>query len=227
MRICIFDMDGTVLDTIGDISDALNRSLIKMNKKTHTEEEYKKMVGDGMNVLCRRAIPDATDSEVSELISLYKEDYLKNCCVRTKPYEGIEKLISDLDEIGIKSVILSNKPHIQAIEISDKLKMSNLFLEILGKKDEFPAKPDPTSILYLIDKYCKGAEEVVYIGDSNVDMILGKSVNAYTVGVSWGFRDVCELVESGADEVANTSDELYNIIKNFFEKKGKKLLTKN
>ncbi len=213
-KLCVFDMDGTVVDTIGDISAAMNRSLTAMGYKTHTEEAYCQMIGDGMAVLCKRAIPDATETEIERLISLYKKDYLENCCVNSVLYDGIIDVVKELKKSGVICAILSNKPHNQVMEISDKLFDKDLFDEILGKTDVFPPKPAPDSLLYIMGKYKVKVDETAYIGDSNVDIRLGKSVGVYSVGVAWGFRGEEELKGENADAIAYNSEELLDILMN-------------
>ena len=173
-KLCVFDMDGTFVNSIGDIADAMNRSLTAMGYKPYAEKEYCRMVGDGMRVLCERALPNDDKDELEKLISLYKEDYLNNCCVRTAPYDGMVDLIYDLKRNGIRSAILSNKPHEQVMEISEKIFEKDLFDEIIGNSERFPIKPAPDSLYYIMDKYNAANNETVYIGDSDVDMILGK-----------------------------------------------------
>ncbi len=211
-KLCVFDMDGTFVNSIGDIADAMNRSLVAMGYKTYPEEDYCRMVGDGMRVLCERALPNDDKDELEKLISLYKEDYLNNCCVRTAPYDGMVDLIYDLKRNGIKSAILSNKPHEQVMEISEKIFEKDLFDEIIGNSDRFPTKPAPDSLYYIMDKYNAMNNETVYIGDSDVDMILGKKAGVYTIGAAWGFRGEQELLNAGADDIAHNAEELCSLI---------------
>ena len=211
-KLCVFDMDGTFVNSIGDIADAMNRSLMAMGYKPYAEEEYCRMVGDGMRVLCERALPNDDKDELEKLISLYKEDYLNNCCVRTAPYDGMVDLIYDLKRNGIRSAILSNKPHEQVMEISEKIFEKDLFDEIIGNSERFPIKPAPDSLYYIMDKYNAANNETVYIGDSDVDMILGKKADVYTIGAAWGFRGEKELLNAGADDIAHNAEELGSLI---------------
>lgn len=211
-KMCVFDMDGTVVNSLGDIAAAMNRSLEKIGRKTYAEEDYRRMVGSGMRLLCKRAIPDAGDEELERLISYYNADYLSNCCVKTAPYEGMVELAEELKRLGIGRAILSNKPHTQACEIAEKLFDENLFDEIMGQSDRFPVKPAPDALLYLMQKYGVSKTETVYIGDSDVDIQLGKAAGVFTVGVTWGFRGEAELKAAGADALANTADELKSLL---------------
>ncbi len=212
LKLCVFDLDGTLVDTMGDISEAMNRSLVALGYKPHPKEEYYQMVGDGMVKLCQRAIPDASEEEVLKLIDLYASDYIKNCCVNSVCYDGILNVVKKLKEAGIICAILSNKPHNQTMEISEKLFPNGLFDTVLGKTEDFPPKPAPDSLIYVMNKYNAKPEEVVYIGDSNVDILLGKKVGVLSVGVAWGFRGEEELKNEKADFIAYKAEDLLDII---------------
>ena len=211
-KLCAFDMDGTFVDSLGDIAAAMNRALVKLGFDEYPTDAYKQMVGSGMTVLCKRALPNADDAAVEKLVAEYNADYLKNCCVKTAPYDGMVELVKHLKNSGAKCVILSNKPHQQACEIAEKIIPSGLFDEILGKTERFPIKPAPDSLLYLMDKFGVTKAETAYVGDSDVDIKLGKAADVFTVGVSWGFRGEDELLSAGAQAVAHTPSELEKIL---------------
>ena len=211
-KLCVFDMDGTFMNSIGDIAAAMNRSLKTLNKKTYTIGDYCKMVGDGMEVLCRRALPDSDEEEIKKLITLYKNDYIKNCCVETKPYDGMTELCKKLSLSGIKTAILSNKPHEQAVEIFKTLMIYDLFDEIMGCSAAYPPKPAPDSLIAIMKKFGANEDNTIYIGDSNVDIQLAKAAGVKSVGVKWGFRTEKELRDAGADFIAGTSFELENLL---------------
>ena len=212
-KLCVFDMDGTVVDSVADIAAAMNRSLATLGYKTYKTEEYCHLAGNGMEVLCRRAIPGRTEEEVQKLISLYKEDYLANCCVDSAVYDGVIELLQDLKEKGMIRAVLSNKPHDQVMGVAKKLFTPDSFDEIMGYTPKFPTKPAPDSLFYLMEKYGVNKSETVFIGDSNVDIQLGKNAGVYTIGVSWGFRGRQELEEAGADCVADNMEELKKFLK--------------
>lgn len=211
-KFCGFDMDGTFINSLVDIADAMNRSLEKLGYPTYKEDDYKQMVGSGMRVLCERALPEADKCEIDKLVELYNADYTKNCCVKTAPYAGMQELVLNLKKYDIKSAILSNKPHTQATEIANAIIPEGTFEMILGQSDRFPAKPAPDSLLYLMDKFGVSKEDTVYIGDSDIDVKLGKAAGVYTIGVSWGFRGEAELLSAGADIVAHSAEELESLI---------------
>lgn len=209
-KLCVFDMDGTVIDSLGDIAAAMNRSLEKIGELPYPVEKYKKMVGDGMEILCRRALKD--EKRLKELVSLYKADYLKNCCVNSKVYPNMGELIKKLAKGGVKCAVLSNKPHNQVKEIAEKLLDCEDYYEIMGQSERFPIKPAPDALLYLMEKAGADRNETVYIGDSNVDIKFGKAAGVFSIGAAWGFRGEEELLSEGADAVAKDAYELEKIL---------------
>lgn len=211
-KLCAFDMDGTFVNSLGDIAAAMNRALKSLGFDEYPTDAYRQMVGSGMSVLCRRALPNEDEDTVRALMERYNEDYLKNCCVKTAPYDGMVELAERLKDNGAHCVILSNKPHQQACEIAEKVIPSGVFDAILGKTERFPIKPAPDSLLYLMDKFGVTKSETAYIGDSDVDIKLGKAADVYTIGVSWGFRGEAELLSAGARAVAHNVNELEKLL---------------
>lgn len=214
-KICIFDLDGTLINSIGDISAAVNASLQKMGLPPHSEDAYKQMVGNGMYRLCAEALPSDAKDRTQELVALYQDAYLKNCCVRTKPYPGIPEVISKLTGSGRICGILSNKPHVQTLQIAGQLFSDSAFAVIQGQTDGVPCKPAPDALLGLLRKFSAERRAAVYIGDSDVDIQLGQNTDIDTIGVSWGFRGKQELLDAGAAHIADTPADLYEQIINF------------
>ena len=213
-KLCVFDFDGTLVDTISDIGESLNWCLEKMGKPVHDISAYNKMIGNGMNVLCRRALGESTEEEVQNLISMYKKKYQECCCIKTCMYDGIKELLDDLKSAGFILAIVTNKPQNQTDEIISKLFDKDIFFEIIGQSDRFPTKPDPDSLNYVIKKAGVDKEDVWYIGDSDVDIILGRNACVDAIGVEWGIRGKEELVENGAKYIAKDTEELKKIIMN-------------
>lgn len=211
-KLCVFDLDGTLVNSVYDIAAALNASLEEMNLPGWPLEEYYRMVGDGMEMLCRRAIPGGTETQVQALVSLYKQRYQRDCCVLTRPYEGIPELMEKLRQQGILTAVLSNKPHEQTLKVVATLLPKADFFAVRGQSAEFPRKPDPAALHALMELAGVQPCETVYIGDSDVDMILGKNAGVETVGVSWGFRGVQELNTAGACAIAHTAEELEKLL---------------
>ncbi len=213
-KLFVFDLDGTLVDSVYDIADALNTCLAQLGKPAHPLEAYYQMVGDGMHMLCRRALPEGTQEQVDRLVAMYSRRYRENCCVRTRPYEGIPELLRDLQEQGVKLAILSNKPHDQTLAVVKTLLPEIGFFCVRGQSDAFPRKPDPAALHGLMTLAAVSPEETVYIGDSDVDVYFGKNAGVQTVGVSWGFRGEGELKNAGADRIAQNPEQLKDILKN-------------
>lgn len=211
-KLCVFDMDGTVVNSIADIAAAMNRSLEKMGYNPYGIGEYCHMVGDGMEMLCRRAIKVNDEEEVQRLIKLYKEDYFSHCCENSNMYDGMEGVIYALREKGLRCAVLSNKPNEQVQEISKELFNTDMFDEIWGYTNQFPVKPAPDSLVAMMKKFGVDKDETVYIGDSDVDIRLGKAAQVFTVGVAWGLRGAKELIGEGADAIAEMPEDLISIL---------------
>lgn len=211
-KICVFDLDGTLVDSIADIAAAVNASLRRMGKPAHPLEAYYRMVGDGMDLLCKRALGGESANEAEKLIALYQEEYLKNCCVHTQPYPGIPALLNKLRAQGIKLAVLSNKPQVQTDEIAARLFPAGTFFQVIGQSRRFPKKPAPDSLFHLLQSACYTREDAWYIGDSDVDMLLGLNAQVDNIGAAWGFRGSAELRAAGAAHIARNAAELEKII---------------
>lgn len=212
-KLCVFDLDGTLVNSIFDIAAAMNEALSEMGLNGHETEKYYKMIGDGMEMLCRRALPEGyTESKLNELLRLYKEKYLRNCCVKTKAYDGICEMLDALSQAGVLAAVLSNKPHEQTERVVNTLFQNIEFFEVLGQSERFRKKPAPDALKYIIGKSGVDKNDVFYVGDSDVDMILAKNAGVKAVGACWGFRGKDELLSSGADLLANNADDVKKFV---------------
>ena len=212
-KLCIFDLDGTLVNSIEDIAFAVNRGLKLMGLPDHPVSAFNLFVGDGMYKLCERALPEDCQERVNELLMLYNDYYIKHCCVLTKPYDGIPELLKALKASGIQIAVLSNKPHPQTVNVINNLFGSGVFDYVLGQKPEFPVKPNPEALIHLIESAGVSLEDAVNIGDSNVDIILGRNAGIDSIGVSWGFRGRNELLAAGAERIADTPSQIYAVLK--------------
>lgn len=214
---CIFDMDGTVADTLSSIAYFANNALKKYGFPEIEKEKYKVLVGDGYKVLIERMLnlvaPDGyTKEQFDDVAEYYKTTYDNDFLYLTVPYEGIIDMMKALKEKGIKIGILTNKPQMTAIQVSDEL-FGDLVDVIVGATDDTPLKPDRRAIEKILSKIGAKPEEILYLGDTGTDMKTGKSVDAFTIGVTWGFRDVAELNENGADAIINNPMEIMEYLK--------------
>lgn len=212
-KVAIFDLDGTLLNTLKDLADACNFALRSHGFSEHQIDEYKYFLGNGVYKLVERALPmDKKDGEtVDKVLTEFKKYYEKHKSDFTKPYDGIEDLLIALKEAGIKTAVVSNKPHEFAVEIVERY-FAKSFDIVFGKREGYLAKPDPTTVIETLNHFKCKKEEAVYIGDSDVDMFTGKNAGLFSIGVAWGFRGARELSAAGANKIVYTSEELLSEI---------------
>ena len=214
-KLCIFDLDGTLINSLYDLADAMNHALRKHGFPEHDREKYRFMVGSGISVLADRAmvVPEGTDSEIkASVLEDFNTYYNAHNTDFTIPYDGIPELLDSLGEKGIAYCVLSNKPDKFTRAITEELFPGRKFAFVMGKRDEFPRKPDPTSVNAVMQAAGVTAEECLYIGDSNIDMQTAENAGIESVGVSWGFRPVQELIDSGADHIADKPSDILKLV---------------
>ena len=208
----VFDLDGTLVDTIYDLYSAVNFALKKRGYTERTLEQVRSFVGNGISNLMERSAPEGcSEKEINCLLKDFSEYYLKHCCDNSVPYGGIAELLETLRERGIKVAVITNKAHNMAAIILEKL-FGNVFDSVVGMSDMYPKKPNPTSTLKTLEKLGVKREESLFIGDSEVDILTAKNSNIKSVGVSWGFRSVEKLRKTGADYIITSPFELLSII---------------
>ncbi|NVJ52201.1 MAG: HAD family hydrolase [Campylobacteraceae bacterium] len=210
----IFDLDGTLIDSLTDIALCSNIVLKEFNLPTHEISTYKYFVGGGAEVLVNNAVPKDSSEELNKkVLERFKEVYDQELHDNTKPYEGIYDLLDLLHENEIKVAILSNKPHEFTIKYVDEFfpKYSNI-LEVHGSKKDVPKKPHPSAALEIAKALNLECENIYFVGDSDVDMQTAKNSNMKAVGVSWGFRGPKELIENGADYIVETPIDIFKLL---------------
>jgi phosphoglycolate phosphatase len=211
MITAIFDLDGTIADTIEDLADAVNFGLRQLDLPEHNIESYKQFVGNGAMKLCYRALPDDKKDMTETLHNLFAEYYNVHYLDKTKLYEGIKNTLDTLAENGVTLAIATNKPQNAARKVIKKLLPDVPFTKVLGGCDERPKKPNSPVIEEILSELPK--ENTVYmIGDSNVDIQTAKNCGLISIGCIWGFRGKAELEAEGADFLAETSSDIENII---------------
>ena len=201
-KIVIFDLDGTLSDSIASLKYCGDRAVAKFGYGPFTEAQYKYFVGDGAANLIKRALTEAGDTGLThfeEAFAEYKRLFREYCMYQVKPYEGIPELLTALKEKGLTLAVLSNKPHAETIHVIETLFGKDVFDVIQGQEEGLPIKPDPAGVFRILEKTGFKQEDVLYLGDTATDMHTGKSAGAFTVGALWGFREEKELIEGGAD----------------------------
>ncbi len=210
----IFDLDGTLLDSLEDIATAANRVLIEFSYGTHSVDAYQQFVGNGVRVLFERALPmEARNEELLDrCVVAFDRHYAGLWDATTNPCPGIPELLDELQERSVAMAVLSNKPDEFTQQCVNTLLASWNFYPVLGQRPDMPPKPDPSGLLQLIERLTLTPDECIYLGDSNVDMETAKRGGVLAVGVSWGFRPVDELRASGADAIIEHPQELIPLL---------------
>ncbi len=214
-KACIFDLDGTLADTLESLTYSVNETLKELDLPCITREQCRAFVGNGARYLIERALEASGDTEHSlteKGMEIYGRIFKEYCTYRVAPYEGILEMLTALKQSGIKLAVLSNKPHMQTVDVVDSFFENGLFSCVQGQKDGVPRKPDPTAVFFIAEELQVCKEECLYIGDSEVDMKTAKAAGVTSVGVTWGFRSKEILLENGADYVIDHPREIAEII---------------
>lgn len=209
---CIFDLDGTLVDSLKDLGESMNKVLLNHGLKTYPIASYNQMVGNGVRKLVERALGEHTDI-LDECLEEFYKIYEENCLNNTLPYEGIIQLISHLKEQGIQLGVVTNKPHHLAIRIVETL-FPDIFTAIYGNQSLYPVKPDASSTVIALMSMRIKKEECIFIGDSNVDIETAYNAGMESIGVCWGFRGEEELRQAGANYICFVPDDIERIVCN-------------
>ena len=209
----LFDLDGTLLDTLDDLTDSVNAVLSSHGYQTHDREAYRYFVGDGIINLILRALPSdrSDESYARSLLPEVDLEYEKRWNIKSAPYEGIRLLLKDLASRNLKLAVLSNKPHPFTTRIVSHFFPDIPFQYVYGARDGVPRKPDPSAALDIAKEMKIDPSLFLYVGDTNTDMKTAFAAGMYAVGVAWGFRPVEELVEAGANMIIKKPEDLLSM----------------
>ena len=212
-KLCIFDLDGTLTNTLEGIAHFANNALNKFGHASVPAEAYKTLVGDGARTLIERAVryAGAPAADTDAILAYYNKTYNDDFLYKTVVYEGIPELLAALKRRGIKTAVLSNKPHETTVKVLEALFTENAFDMYFGAREGVPLKPDKTAVLEIIAKLGVRAEDCLYIGDTATDIQTGKGAGLFTVGVLWGFRQRGELERAGAGAIIEKPAEILKI----------------
>ncbi len=211
----LFDLDGTLLDTLDDLGDSMNAVLAAHGYPTHPIPSYAEFVGDGVVVLVRRCLPpDARENDaiVNELVPLMRKEYSLRWKAKTRPYDGIPELLDGLAARGVRMAVLSNKPHPATVEVVAHFFPGRKFDATLGARPGVPIKPDAGAALDVSRQLAIPPGEFLYLGDTNTDMQTARAAGMYAIGVLWGFRTAQELTSSGADRLVSDPREVLSLL---------------
>jgi len=210
----LFDLDGTLLNTLDDLADSVNAVMQKEGYQQRTKDEIRKFIGDGVKTLMERSLPQGTpEKEILRCLDMFREIYQQNMCNRTKPYEGIPSLLTRLKEMGIKICVVSNKMDEATKDICGLYFREEVDVAI-GDNLDRKKKPDPDNVYEALKQLGSHKDKTIFVGDSNIDMITAKNAGLACVGVTWGYRSRETLQEAGADHIIDEPDQLITLIEN-------------
>lgn len=208
----MFDLDGTLADSLADLANATNTALAALGCPTHLREKYRVLVGDGARVLCERALPADRQDLIEEVLKRMRAHYDAHCFDETRLYPGIAELVSELHRRQYRLAVLSNKPDVFTKRMIEHYFRPSPFDAVHGQQAGVPLKPDPTGALGIARDLGIPAKEWLYLGDTNTDMRTAKAAGMIAVGVLWGFRGRAELAECGAEEIVAAPAEILNLL---------------
>ena len=215
MKACIFDLDGTLTNTLESMTYSVNLTLEEMGLSKITKDQCRLFVGNGARVLMEKSLKAAGDTDASRIeegMEIYGRIFDRNCTYHVTPYKGIPEMLKALKDKGIHLAVLSNKPDRQTVKVVKAIFGEELFDYAQGQKEGIRRKPEPDGVWYLMEQMHVSKEECLYIGDSEVDAATGRNAGLKTIGVLWGFRDRKTLETAGADHLIARPDELLQFV---------------
>ena len=215
MKACIFDLDGTLTNTLESMTYSVNLTLKEMGLSQITKDQCRMFVGNGARVVIEESLKVSGDPKASiieEGMKIYGRIFDQNCTYHVTLYEGIPDMLKALKDRGIHLAVLSNKPDRQTVKVVKEIFGDNIFDYAQGQKDGIRRKPEPDGVWYLMEQMQVSKEECLYIGDSEVDAATGKNAGLKTIGVLWGFRDRKTLETAGADHLIERPEELLQFV---------------
>lgn len=211
----IFDLDGTLVDSLPGIAASLNRGLTAHGLLGHSHDAVRSFIGDGMRTLIRRALPNGSDRNLLESLARYfKADYEVSWSQGTMAYPGIEHLLVELMNAGRDLAVLSNKPHDFTLAMVRQVFPEIRFTKIMGHQDDVPLKPDPAGALRIASAFGVDPSACLVIGDSTMDIETAINAGMKSLSVAWGYHDVARLVAAGAEQVADSPTSLFDMLVN-------------
>ena len=213
-RLAIFDLDGTLLDTVADLANATNQVLAQCGYPTHPTDAYYQFVGNGINKLFFRALPEEarTEENVMRIRSLFVPYYNEHNADDSRPYPGVSELLRTLQAQGVQVAVASNKYQQATAKLVGHFFPDIRFAAVYGQREGVAIKPDPAIVADILDDTGISRADTIYIGDSGVDMQTARNAEVESIGVSWGFRSVEELIDNGAEHIVHHAGEIAALI---------------
>lgn len=198
VKLCVFDLDGTLVNTLTDLTVSLNYALEQLGFPKLSEAEVSAIVGHSVTYMCEHAVPPESVSQAPRVLEFYRAHYTRHSLDHSRPYEGMVEAVERIRSAGVKVAVVSNKPHADAVRVMKNLYPKDTFSLVLGRTQKFAIKPAPDALNFVMDFFGVKPEEAVYVGDSDVDVEFARNANMRCVAVTWGFRTVGELLAAGA-----------------------------
>lgn len=212
-KLCAFDLDGTLVDTIGDLAASLNYALEKNGLPVHTVQEVSRLVGHSVSYMCCMAVPEEVrEARWQQVYADCDAHYALHCCDHSRPYEGILRTVSRLKAAGVTLAVVTNKPHKHAMHVVNELFPRDTFSIILGMMKKFEKKPAAEPLNFVLDYLGVAPQDAVYVGDSEVDVEFARNAGLPCVSVTWGLRPRSELIAAGATCLIDDPEELLEIV---------------
>ncbi len=211
VRAVIFDLDGTLVDSLRDIAEAMDDVLVELELPRRTLREYESFIGDGARMLVRRALGPRSDLE-ERALAAFRAQYFARLTLHTRPYDGIETLLEELAAREVPSAVLSNKPHPATVAIVEELFGAHPFAAVLGQRSDIPQKPDPSGALELARILGREPGHILFVGDTSIDIRTAHAAGMIAVGVAWGMRSRGELRDAGAAHIVDVPADLLALL---------------
>lgn len=211
-KLCVFDLDGTLVNTLDDLVVALNVALADSGLRSLNEAQVAAIVGYSTRYMFEHAVPEGREDCVDAVTAAYEAYYPKHCCEKSAPYAGVLDLLAALKAAGMLLAVVSNKPHKNTIAVVNTMFPRDTFQMVLGRMNRFPTKPAPEALHFVLEYLGIAKEDAVYIGDSEVDVQFAKNTGMDCISVSWGFRSKQELIDAGATRIVDDVGALHRVL---------------
>ncbi len=214
VKLCVFDLDGTLVNTLHDLTNSLNYALTECGFPALSEARVAAIVGHSVNFMCEHAVPPEHKDQAGKVLKLYMEHYKEHSLDLSHAYDGMIDAVNAIKAAGVTVAIASNKPHADTVKVVETLYPRNTFALVLGRMDKFAIKPAPDALRFIMDYFGVTPEESVYVGDSDVDVQFAHNAGMRCVSVNWGFRSVEEILAAGATCITGEPEKVPELVLN-------------
>jgi phosphoglycolate phosphatase len=212
VKLCVFDLDGTLVNTLHDITDSLNYALTACGFPALSESRVAAIVGHSINFMCEHAIPPENKDRAEQVVELYTAYYKEHSLDRSHAYDGMIEAVKRIKAAGVTVAIASNKPHADTVKVAGTLYPKDMFALVLGRTGKFAIKPAPDALHFIMDFFKVTPEETVYVGDSDVDVQFAHNAGMRCVSVNWGFRSEEEILAAGATCITGDPKQVPDLV---------------